>query len=240
MHASKRALFCAGAAIALSLAAPNARAAGLGSLNSAAGVLLALVAALIALRSSVLPQAGGLAPWGGGALLLLAAAALWCLHRQASVALASALLRLRQPAAPSSATTVATVHKPAAITRLDEAQRLQLLDDARSLFLTLQTAWDRGDLHALEAMTTPHMLEELTAELRMHRHATNRTDVLTLDAQLLGCDAIGPALIATVEFSGIIREAPELGAAPFRELWMLTRSNDSPAGWRLARHQALL
>lgn len=240
MHASKRALIWTGAVVALTLAPPGARAAGLGSLNSAGGALVALVGTLLALRSSVFPQAGGLAPWGGGALLLIAAAALWCAHRHASVVLTSALLRLRSTAVPAAATPVNRQRTPAAITGLDETQCRQLLDEARRLFLSMQAAWDRGDVGALESMTTPDMLEELAAELPMHRGVINRTDVLTLDAQLLGCDAVGQALIATVEFSGIIREAPELGAAPFRELWMLTRSKDSAAGWRLARHQALL
>ena len=68
----------------------------------------------------------------------------------------------------------------------------------------------------------------------------NRTDVVTLDAVLLALEKIGPRYVASVEFSGMIRESSERGAAPFKEVWMLTCSEDEMRDWRLARQQALL
>ena len=48
------------------------------------------------------------------------------------------------------------------------------------------------------------------------------------------------AWLASVEFSGLIRESAEKGAVPFRELWMLAAAKDGAPSWRLARQQALL
>jgi hypothetical protein len=64
--------------------------------------------------------------------------------------------------------------------------------------------------------------------------------VVTLDAALLALEKIGSDYVASVEFSGMIRESSDAGAAPFKEVWMLTCHKDHLPAWRLARHQALL
>jgi predicted lipid-binding transport protein (Tim44 family) len=50
---------------------------------------------------------------------------------------------------------------------------------------------------------------------------------------------LNAAYLASVEFSGFIRESAEHGAVPFRELWMLARTKDEASPWRLARQQSL-
>lgn len=108
-------------------------------------------------------------------------------------------------------------------------------------FVRLQVAWDAHDIVTLRHMTLPEMLDELLGVLAAQEsNAPRRTDVLTLHADLLACDAVGADYLASIEFSGLIRESPESGAAPFRELWMLTRSAGDAPGWRLARQQSLL
>ena len=69
---------------------------------------------------------------------------------------------------------------------------------------------------------------------------TSRTDVITLHAELLGLEELSADYLASVEFSGLIRESAEQGAVPFRELWMLACTKDGTPSWRLARQQALL
>jgi predicted lipid-binding transport protein (Tim44 family) len=117
--------------------------------------------------------------------------------------------------------------------------RETVLDAARTRFIGLQAAWDRGDVHALRSLTTPPMLDELLVLLAARGQAPNRTEVLTLDAELLGVDEIGASYLAGVEFSGLIRECASQGAVPFRELWLLAASKDDADSWRLARQQAL-
>ena len=83
------------------------------------------------------------------------------------------------------------------------------------------------------------MFEELAAELPARGPEPNRTEVLALEAHLIAFEAVGPLELASIEFSGVVRESARRGPAPFREVWMLARR---PGGedWRLARQQALM
>jgi predicted lipid-binding transport protein (Tim44 family) len=114
-----------------------------------------------------------------------------------------------------------------------------LLGEARLRFLRLQAAWDEGDVATLGNLTTPDMLAELMDVLTARGSEPNRTHVLTLHAELLGLEELGAAYLASVEFSGLIRESADAGAVPFRELWMLAGTKDASPSWRLARQQAL-
>ena len=116
----------------------------------------------------------------------------------------------------------------------------QVLAAARGRFMGLQAAWDAGDVSTLQNLTTPEMLEELLHVLTARGAGTSRTDVITLHAELLGLEELSAAYLASVEFSGLIRESAEQGAVPFRELWMLACTKDGAPSWRLARQQALL
>jgi predicted lipid-binding transport protein (Tim44 family) len=110
---------------------------------------------------------------------------------------------------------------------------------ARQSFVQLQAAWDRADLGALGALTTEPLLEELRDQLAARGPGPNRTEVLTLDARLLALEELGEAYVASVEFSGLIRESLDTAALPFRELWLLANLKSGQRGWRLARIQAL-
>lgn len=110
---------------------------------------------------------------------------------------------------------------------------------ARQSFVSLQAAWDAADLSALAALTTEPLLDELRDQLAARGPEPNRTEVLTLDARLLDLQELSEAFVASVEFSGLIRERLDDRAAPFRELWLLAKLKSAGPGWRLARVQAL-
>jgi predicted lipid-binding transport protein (Tim44 family) len=114
---------------------------------------------------------------------------------------------------------------------------------AKQNFMTLQHAWDRSDISALRTMMTDSMLDEIKAQLA-EREATangqvNHTDVVMLDAHLLGIEDVGNNYMASVEFSGLIREEPSSGPTPFREVWNMTKPKDGSLGWLVAGVQAL-
>lgn len=115
-----------------------------------------------------------------------------------------------------------------------------VLSTAKACFLRLQSAWDAGDVEALRQHTTGAMLDDLLEELPARTSPGNQTDILTLHATLLLLEEGGTAEVASVEFTGLIRESPEQPAVAFDEVWMLTRRRDVADHWRLARHQALL
>jgi len=120
-----------------------------------------------------------------------------------------------------------------------QAQVDELLQLARWSFMRLQAAWDTADLTALHEFATATLMDDLRDQLAHRGPGPNRTEVLQLRARLLSLDDLQEALLASVEFSGFIREHQEAEAAPFRELWMLARVKSAGPGWKLARVQAL-
>ena len=115
---------------------------------------------------------------------------------------------------------------------------------AKRNFITLQDAWDRSDTPPLRAMMTDDMLTEIQSQLaERERTATpgqvNKTDVVMLEAQLLGIEELDDAYMASVEFSGMIREEPSAGPSPFREVWNMTKPRSGRGGWLVAGVQAL-
>lgn len=117
------------------------------------------------------------------------------------------------------------------------------LGAAKRNFVALQAAWDRSDIPTLRAMMTDGMLDEIRVQLNereAHRPGQqNKTDVVMIEAQLLGIEDLGEGYMASVEFSGMIREEPSAGPNPFREVWNMTKPKDGSAGWLVAGVQAL-
>lgn len=129
----------------------------------------------------------------------------------------------------------------AAVERSLGAEAHDVLAAARARFVSLQAAWDDGDVAALGKLTTPAMLAELVEVLHLRGGDANRTEVVSLQARLLALESVGSARLATVEFSGLVRESSAAGIVPFRELWLLqSERGDAPGAWQLARQQALL
>ena len=113
------------------------------------------------------------------------------------------------------------------------------LDVARRSFVCVQQAWDRADLAALSSMATCPLLEELRTQLAERGPGPNHTEVVRVEARLLAVETLRETQVASVEFSGLIREEAGAHARPFRELWMLARLQGADPGWRVARVQAL-
>jgi predicted lipid-binding transport protein (Tim44 family) len=117
------------------------------------------------------------------------------------------------------------------------------LTAAKRNFITLQNAWDQSDLSTLRSMMTDEMLGEIRTQLAEREsqqgNQPNQTDVVMLEAQLLGIEDLGDGYMASVEFSGMIREEPSSGPSPFREVWNMTKPKAGSAGWLVAGVQAL-
>jgi predicted lipid-binding transport protein (Tim44 family) len=115
------------------------------------------------------------------------------------------------------------------------------LTAAKRNFVTLQDAWDKSDIAALKAMMTDEMAGEIKSQLAergVQAGVVNKTDVVMLDAQLLGIEEMTTEYMASVEFSGMIREDASIGPAPFREVWNMTKAKNG-GGWLVAGVQAL-
>jgi predicted lipid-binding transport protein (Tim44 family) len=113
---------------------------------------------------------------------------------------------------------------------------------AKTNFVNLQAAWDRSDVGTLRSMMTDTMLAEIKTQLAERETHTgvvpNHTDVVMIDARLLGIEELAEEYMASVEFSGMIREEPSAGPSPFREVWNMIKPK-SGGGWLVAGVQAL-
>lgn len=117
------------------------------------------------------------------------------------------------------------------------------LNASKTNFITLQDAWDRSDIQNLRSMMTDDMLEQIKTQLADRETHTggvsNKTEVVVLDAQLLGIEELNDVYMASVEFSGMIKEDASAGASPFREVWNMTKPRNGGGGWLVAGVQAL-
>jgi predicted lipid-binding transport protein (Tim44 family) len=113
---------------------------------------------------------------------------------------------------------------------------------AKANFITLQAAWDKADISSLRAMMTDGMLTEIRTQLSEREAHTgakpNQTEVLSIDAHLLGIEELADEYMASVEFTGMIREESSASPSPFREVWNMTKPK-SGGGWLVAGVQAL-
>lgn len=117
------------------------------------------------------------------------------------------------------------------------------LASAKQNFITLQAAWDKSDVSSLRSMMTDDMLTDIKAQLADREQHTgvgaNHTEVAALDAKLLGIEDIGTAWMASVEYSGMIKEDPAQSPAPFREVWNMSKLKEGNTGWLVCGVQAL-
>ncbi|MDR0933985.1 MAG: 39S ribosomal protein L45 [Burkholderiaceae bacterium] len=110
---------------------------------------------------------------------------------------------------------------------------------AKSYFIRMQAAWDKADIDDIHEFTTPEMFAEMKLQLQERGPGENVTDVVSLDAELLGMETIGNEYFASVKFSGSIKESKDAEPTAFSEVWNLTRPLSRKEGWVLAGVQQL-
>jgi predicted lipid-binding transport protein (Tim44 family) len=99
----------------------------------------------------------------------------------------------------------------------------------------LQQAWDTGNLDELAEFTTNEMFIALTHELRA-RAGHSQTEVVSMDAELLGIESTADEHVASVKFDGTLRVDGEIERVS--EVWNLSKPA-SGGGWLLAGIQQL-
>lgn len=113
------------------------------------------------------------------------------------------------------------------------------LRNAKTYFLRLQAAWDKGDTNDIREFTTPEMFAELKLQVQERGATPNHTDVLSLNAEIMGVETIGQDYLASVKFSGMVKEDANAAAEPFTEVWNLSKPTSGQSGWVLAGIQQL-
>lgn len=108
------------------------------------------------------------------------------------------------------------------------------LRHAKASFIRMQAAWDRGDLADLREFTSPEVFAELQLQIQERGGQPDYTEVVSIDAQLLGIETTGRDYLASVQFNGMIRNAPGAAAEPYVEVWNLSKPLQGQGGWVLA------
>jgi predicted lipid-binding transport protein (Tim44 family) len=133
-----------------------------------------------------------------------------------------------QPYSGSVAAPVAAANIPA------DFPVESFLRSAKTSFIRLQAANDRKDLDDIREYTTPEMFAEVSMQLQERGDAPQKTDVVTLNADLLEVVTENDHAIASVRMSGQLREnngAPE----SVDEIWHVQKNmKDNKSVWLLA------
>jgi len=110
---------------------------------------------------------------------------------------------------------------------------------AKVCFIRMQASYDAGNLQDLREFTSPEMFAELKLEIEERKGAANQTDVTTLDAALLAVQQVEQDEMASVRFSGMIREQADAPTESFDEVWNFARPANGQGGWVLVGIQQL-
>jgi predicted lipid-binding transport protein (Tim44 family) len=113
------------------------------------------------------------------------------------------------------------------------------LRHAKASFIRMQAAWDRGDTADLREFTSPEVFAELQLQIQERGGNQDYTEVVSIDAQLLGIETTERDYLASVQFNGMIRNAPGAPAEPYVEVWNLAKPLSGNGGWVLAGIQQI-
>ena len=133
-------------------------------------------------------------------------------------------------------------HSAGAGTAVDAASRnipadfdaAGFLRQAKLNFVRLQAANDRGDMDDIRQFSTPEMFAEIKMQHQERGKRAQETDVMQLDAELLEVITEDGRHIASVHFSGQLREEADAAPEAFSEVWHLVKPIDGSRGWNVA------
>lgn len=113
------------------------------------------------------------------------------------------------------------------------------LRQAKLNFVRLQAAHDKGDVEDIRQFTSPEVFAEIRMQLSERGGESQHIDIVQLDAQLLGLETEATQYVASVRFSGLLREETTAAPAPFDEVWHLAKPVSGDRGWVIAGIQQI-
>lgn len=172
---------------------------------------------------------------GGGIALIVVGFAGYFIaraRRRKSEAANEPVFTAKQPAAP-----VAPKAPPAPAAPVFDSAAF--LSHAKASFIRMQAAWDKADTNDLKQFTTPEVFAELSAQIGNRGQTASVTEVVQIDAELLGVQPMGEEELASVKFTGMIKPDASAPAEPFAEVWNMSRARSAKGAWVLAGIQQL-
>lgn len=110
------------------------------------------------------------------------------------------------------------------------------VEESKRQFIAVQKAWDADDRQELRARLTDDFFAEFVTQLDQRTNA-NKTEVVILNADMLGIEKLSDGYLASVRFSGMIREDDAAEATSFEEVWNLYKQDGQ--GWLLSGIQQM-
>lgn len=107
----------------------------------------------------------------------------------------------------------------------------EFLRHGRLNFVRLQEAHDARDSAALADFLAADLLADVQAQWQTEGATQGKTDVVTLESEVLEVITEGLLYVVSVRFSGLIREDGAAEAQPFAEIWHLEKPLRGATGW---------
>jgi predicted lipid-binding transport protein (Tim44 family) len=110
---------------------------------------------------------------------------------------------------------------------------------SKAAFIRLQAANDAKDIDDIRDFTTPEMFGEIALQFQERGVATQKTEVVSVDARVIEVVIENQKAVASVRYTGVIREDGE-SAEGFDEVWHVIKDlSDTNAAWKLAGIQQI-
>lgn len=110
------------------------------------------------------------------------------------------------------------------------------LENAKAQFVQIQALWDRGNVEQLRDYLTDDLLAELKPQIQAKPEGEG-TEIVLLNAELMGIETVAGGHLASVRYSGMLREGPGTEAFHFEEVWNLYKAENQ--GWLVAGIQQM-
>lgn len=110
------------------------------------------------------------------------------------------------------------------------------LAQAKKQFVAIQALWDSGEVNKLAGYLTDDLMAEIAPQVAANQGA-KPTEIVLLNAELLGVESVEGGHLASVRYSGMLREDGHTEAFRFQEVWNLYKS--AADGWLLAGIQQI-
>lgn len=107
------------------------------------------------------------------------------------------------------------------------------LREAKTIFIRLQADYDNKNVNDIREFTTSEVFAEIQLQLQERGNEVNHTEVVSINAELQDVETESQRVVASVIFSGLIRE--QQGSAPvgINEIWHFIK-NENSQNWLVA------
>lgn len=103
--------------------------------------------------------------------------------------------------------------------RMTQFDEVDFLRHAKTTFIRLQAAYDAKNLADIREFTAPEIFAEVQMQIQERGDAPNHTDVISIDATLSDHAIESDSMVASVLFTGQIREAHDAAPEAIKEIW---------------------